>query len=509
MPPTPGHTRRGYPIGLVAIVSVVLVAAAFGLSIWRYEEAQHHGREALADRADRLRTEEAAKVFWHERDAMNEYLLTRRPEVLTEIDSVRAEFLRLTAGLTDADPIQVRQLGRLRGANGRLLREFELRRRVRGDIGTQLAAIDSLHPFQEVVLLPLRALEAVDLQREQVALTRAASASGQARIVAFLAAILALGAGLGFAIYASRLVRLFTRQADALELTLAEREQAHVALQESEGLLRQSQKMEAVGLLAGGVAHDFNNVLTAITGHNDLARADVRPDQHELRDNLDQVKAAATLAGALTGQLLAFSRKQVVHPRVVEVDALVEELAAMLRPLLGARIELVLELDPSGASVEADPAQLQQVVMNLAINARDAMPDGGRVTIGVAGLELTDPRASPPRLPGSYVQIAVSDTGTGMDEETLSHAFDPFYTTKEEGKGTGLGLATVRGIVTQSGGDIQVTSEPGEGTTFSIFFPRTDTARLEPVPERTRARSARHLISPGRRRPTCRLLSIG
>jgi signal transduction histidine kinase len=355
-------------------------------------------------------------------------------------------------------------------------------------------------------LLPLRALEAVDLQREQVALQRAASASAQARLVAFLGTILALGAGLGFAIYASRLVRLFTRQAHALEQTLAEREQAHVALQESEGLLRQSQKMEAVGLLAGGVAHDFNNVLTAITGYNDLARADVRPDQHELRDNIDQVKSAATLAGALTAQLLAFSRKEVVQSRVVEIDALLEELAAMLRPLLGARIELVLDLDASEASVEADPVQLQQVVMNLAINARDAMPDGGRVTISVAGLDLTDPSGMRPA--GRYVQIAVSDTGTGMDEETLSRAFDPFFTTKEEGKGTGLGLATVHGIVTQSGGDIQVTSEPGEGTTFSICLPRTDAVREETTPQRKPARSARHRNSPGRRRPTCRPLSI-
>ncbi|MDP9491627.1 MAG: ATP-binding protein [Actinomycetota bacterium] len=508
MPPAPGHTRRGYPIGLVAIVSVVLVAAAFGLGIWRYEEAQQHGRAAMADRADRLRTEEAAKVFWHERDSMNEYLLTRRPEVLSEIGSLRAEFLQLTAGLAEGDPIQDRQLARLRGANDRLLREFELRRHVEGNIGAQLAAIQSLHPFQEVVLLPLRALEAVNLQREQVALTRAASASGQARIVAFLTAILALGAGLGFAIYASRLVHLFTRQAHALEQTLAEREQAHVALQESEGLLRQSQKMEAVGLLAGGVAHDFNNVLTAITGYNDLARADVRPDQHELLDNIDQVKSAATLAGALTAQLLAFSRKEVVQSRVVEVDALLEELAAMLRPLLGARIELVLDLDASGASVEADPVQLQQVVMNLAINARDAMPDGGRVTIGVAGLEPTDPSGSPPRPPGRYVQIAVSDTGTGMDEETRSRAFDPFFTTKEEGKGTGLGLATVHGIVTQSGGDIQIESEPGEGTTFRICLPRTDAVREEITPRRTPAGSGRHLSSPGRRRPTCRPLSI-
>ena len=247
--------------------------------------------------------------------------------------------------------------------------------------------------------------------------------------------------------------------------------------------LRQAQKMEAVGRLAGGVAHDFNNILLTITGYSDLASADVRPDQSELRHSIDQVQAAAALGAVLTGKLLAFSRQQVVQPRVVDISALVEELAAMLRPLLGETIELVLELEPSGATVEADPGQLEQVVLNLVINARDAMPEGGEVTVSVATIDVTEPNGSPP-VPGRYVRLAVSDTGTGMDEETISFAVDPFFTTKESGDGTGLGLATVHGIVTQSGGDMEITSALGEGTTFSIYLPGTDATHQEPSPER-------------------------
>jgi PAS domain S-box-containing protein len=250
--------------------------------------------------------------------------------------------------------------------------------------------------------------------------------------------------------------------------------------------LRQAQKMEAVGRLAGGVAHDFNNILLTITGYSDLASADVRPDQHELRHSIDQVKSAAALAAVLTGKLLAFSRQQVVQPRVVDMSALVEELAPMLRSLLGETVELVLDMEPSGATVEADPGQLEQVVLNLAVNARDAMPDGGQVTISVAAVEVTEPNGSPP-VPGRYVRLAFSDTGTGMDEETISFAIDPFFTTKELGEGTGLGLATVHGIVMRGGGDMQITSALGEGTTFSIYLPRTDAAHHEPSQERPQA----------------------
>jgi two-component system cell cycle sensor histidine kinase/response regulator CckA len=247
--------------------------------------------------------------------------------------------------------------------------------------------------------------------------------------------------------------------------------------------LRRAQRMETVGRLAGGVAHEFNNLLQAITGYSDLASAEVGADQPELRRSIDQIKAAATLAAALTGKLLAFSRQQVVQPRVVDLSAMVEELAAMVRPLLEERINLILELEPAGTSVEADPGQLELVVMSLVINARDAMPDGGQVTITVATLDVTEPSGSRPLAPGRYVRLAVSDTGTGMDEETISRAFDPFFTTKEPGEGTGLGLSTVHGIVTQSGGDVQITSAPGEGTTFDIYLPSTKAAGQEPTSE--------------------------
>ena len=247
--------------------------------------------------------------------------------------------------------------------------------------------------------------------------------------------------------------------------------------------LRHAQRMETVGRLAGGVAHEFNNILQAITGYSELASAQVRPDQPELRRSIDHVKTAAALAAALTSKLLAFSRQQLVQPRVVDLSAMVEELAAMLRPLLGEMIELVLVLEPTGASVEADPGQLEQVVMNLVINARDAMPGGGQVTITVASVDVAKPNGSRPVAPGRYVQLSVSDTGTGMDEETISRAFDPFFTTKEVGEGTGLGLATVHGIVTQNGGDCEITSAPGDGTTFTTYFPRTDAKVHEQVPE--------------------------
>lgn len=466
----------------MAISSVVLVATAFGLTIWRYEHAQQGGRTALDERGDRKRTEEAAKIFWHEREAINEYLITGEPDVLAEIRSLQTEFRRVTEGVAEEDETQRIALAQVRVANGRFLREFEFQRVEQADIGARdigadHGVIEALHPFEEAVLRPLRDLNSINLYGEQAASRDAASASKQARRVAFLGAILALGAGLGFAIYAARLLRHVTRQTHALEQTLAEREQAHQALEERERELRQAQKMEAVGRLAGGVAHDFNNILQSITGYSDLARDEIGPDQPDLRDYIDQVKAAAALATTLTGKLLAFSHQQVVQPRVLDISEVVKDLAAMLRPLLGKRVELVLDLDLSGTAVEADPGQLEQIVMNLVINARDAMPAGGRVTITVGTRDLTGVTGSPPVPPGRYIQLSVSDTGTGMDEETMSRAFEPFFTTKGLGEGTGLGLATVHGIVTQSGGDLQITSTLGEGTTFNIYLPAANVAQ--------------------------------
>jgi len=253
--------------------------------------------------------------------------------------------------------------------------------------------------------------------------------------------------------------------------------------------LRQAQKMEAVGRLAGGIAHDFNNILTAITGYADLLLEDLAASDPR-RDDAVEIRKAADRAAGLTRQLLAFSRQQVLQPRVLDLNALVSELEKMLRRLLGEDVALATRLDPTLAHVRADPGQLEQVVMNLAVNARDAMPEGGKLTIETANIELDDVYARDhyPARPGAYAMLAVSDTGTGMTNEVKAHLFEPFFTTKEKGKGTGLGLATVYGIVKQSGGYIWAYSERGHGTSFKIYLPRV-TETTDGVPERTQQRA--------------------
>ena len=239
--------------------------------------------------------------------------------------------------------------------------------------------------------------------------------------------------------------------------------------------LRQAQKMEAVGRLAGGVAHDFNNILTAITGFADLLAEDLPASDARRQDALEIRKAAERAAG-LTRQLLAFSRQQVLQPQVLDLNALLTELEKLLRRLLGEDIALVTRLEPALGRVKTDPGQLEQVVMNLAVNSRDAMPRGGKLTIETANVRLDDAYAREhyPARAGPHVMLAVSDTGTGMTAEVQAHLFEPFFTTKEKGKGTGLGLATVYGIVKQSGGFVWVYSELGLGTTFKIYLPRVD-----------------------------------
>ena len=266
---------------------------------------------------------------------------------------------------------------------------------------------------------------------------------------------------------------------------VTERRRAEEALRQSQERLHLSQRLEAVGQLAGGVAHDFNNLLTAITSYTQLLLEGFAPNDAR-REDLLEIKKAAERATSLTRQLLAFSRRQVLDPRVVDLNAVVTDLEKMLRRLIGAHIALVTDCSTRRPlpRVRADIAQLEQVIVNLAVNARDAMPDGGTLTIRTGEARLTEADCRDHSdfdvRPGRYVAMTVSDTGIGMDAATQARIFEPFFTTKGPGKGTGLGLATVYGIVKQSGGYIAVTSEPGRGTTFRIYLPaETDSA---PVP---------------------------
>jgi two-component system cell cycle sensor histidine kinase/response regulator CckA len=255
------------------------------------------------------------------------------------------------------------------------------------------------------------------------------------------------------------------------------------ALRESETQLRQAQKMEAIGLLAGGVAHDFNNLLLAIRGYGELlssAPGDARADKW-----LTEILKASDQAAALTKQLLAFGRRQVRQPQHLNLNEVIADVQSMLDRLLSERVEIVAALDSDLGTVNADPGQLNQVIVNLAVNARDAMPDGGRLTIETKNVLLDEAYALEHlgAEPGRYAMLAVSDTGVGMDKETCARIFEPFYTTKPEGQGTGLGLSTVYGIVSQSDGYTSVYSEPGWGTVFRIYLPLVDAAAA-PMVER-------------------------
>jgi two-component system cell cycle sensor histidine kinase/response regulator CckA len=236
--------------------------------------------------------------------------------------------------------------------------------------------------------------------------------------------------------------------------------------------LRQGQKMEAIGRLAGGIAHDFNNLLGVIIGYSDLVSEQIGPDS-PLHNPVEQIKKAGDRASALTRQLLAFSRQQVLETKMLNLNKIVAEMANMLPPLLGEDIELQTSLAPLLGQVKADQGQIEQVIMNLAVNARDAMPGGGRLSIETRNASLDEEFVSRhrPTIPGEYVMLVVSDTGSGMDAQTQAHIFEPFFTTKEQGRGTGLGLATVYGFVKQSGGYVWVQSEPGMGSTFTIYLP--------------------------------------
>jgi PAS domain S-box-containing protein len=248
---------------------------------------------------------------------------------------------------------------------------------------------------------------------------------------------------------------------------------AEEALRQTEEQLRQSQKMEAVGRLAGGIAHDFNNLLTVIKGYSELSLFALQ-DEDPLKENINEICKASERAANLTRQLLAFSRKQILDFKVLNINSLIKDLDKMLHRILGEDIELIYNLDENAGKVKTDPGQIEQVILNLAVNARDAMPSGGKLLIETGSVNEMNPPIHSSTIPSGYVRLSITDTGIGMARDVKEHLFEPFFTTKEKGKGTGLGLSTVYGIVKQSGGNVDVSSELGQGTTFNIYLPKVE-----------------------------------
>src|SRR5712675_593896 len=265
---------------------------------------------------------------------------------------------------------------------------------------------------------------------------------------------------------------------------ITERKHADELLWRREEQLRQAQKMEAVGRLSGGIAHDFNNLLGVIIGYSEGLEARLAPDD-PLRKSAEEIRKAGERAAALTHQLLAFSRQQVLQPKVLDLNAVVMDIGKMLQRVIGVDIELTTKLASQLGRVRADQSQIEQVIVNLIVNARDAMPDGGRLLIETSNVDIGEnlARSLPFLRPGPHVLLTVTDTGVGMDAETQLHIFEPFFTTKGPGRGTGLGLATVYGVVNQSGGVVGIDSAPGKGATFKVFLPQEQEAAVASAPE--------------------------
>lgn len=268
---------------------------------------------------------------------------------------------------------------------------------------------------------------------------------------------------------------------------VTERKLAEQMLRQRDDQLRQAQKMEAVGRLSGGIAHDFNNLLGVIIGYSESLEQQL-PAEDPLRKYAEQIRKAGERAAGLTHQLLAFSRQQVLQPKILDLNEVVIDMGKMLRRLIGAHIELTTRLDSQLGRVKADQSQIEQVVLNLAVNARDAMPEGGSLQIETSNIHVDEmlARGLPFLRPGPHILLTVSDTGAGMDIATQRHIFEPFFTTKAPGKGTGLGLATVYGVVKQSGGVVGVDSKPGKGSTFKIFLPQAEDSQVAPAADPVR-----------------------
>lgn len=313
------------------------------------------------------------------------------------------------------------------------------------------------------------------------AITAAASAATFIALIPFMPALVALPSPKQLALANQNLEEEVARRTASLERALNDLRSEMKLRREAETQLIQSQKMEAVGRLAGGVAHDFNNLLTVIMGYNDMLREQLKND-HLASEFIQEIRRAGERATSLTNRLLAFSRRQVAQPRVVDLNESVRGIEKMLGRMIGEDVQLRTSLAPDLLRVKVDPSHMDQVLMNLAVNSRDAMPGGGVLTIETSNVELDKEYAGGHLgvTPGAYVMLAVSDTGCGMDAETLARVFEPFFTTKEKGKGTGLGLSIVYGIVKQNGGDVLAYSEPGRGTAFKIYLPAlTESAEVQ------------------------------
>ena len=322
------------------------------------------------------------------------------------------------------------------------------------------------------------------LEGAMKAVTAAASGATFLALIPFMPALVALPSPKQLALANQNLEEQVARRTASLEQALADLRKEMILRQETETQLLQSQKMEAVGRLAGGVAHDFNNLLTVILGYDDMLREQLKNDPLAT-EFTQEIRKAGERATSLTNQLLAFSRRQVAQPRVVDLNESVRGIEKMLGRIIGEDVQLRTSLAPGLLRVKVDPSHMDQVVMNLAVNSRDAMPDGGVLTIETSNVELGKEYAGAHLgvTPGAYVMLAVSDTGCGMDAQTLARVFEPFFTTKEKGKGTGLGLSIVYGIVKQNGGEVLVYSEPGKGTAFKIYLPALTEAAEAQVAE--------------------------
>jgi two-component system cell cycle sensor histidine kinase/response regulator CckA len=444
------------------------------------------------------RDQEVVGAAWHSRKDGSQFRAEYRSRII--------DFAGRHARLTTITDITVRheaeQMRSLLGAIVRSSNDAIVSKTLDGKITSWNTAAEQLfgYPMAEAMGQPIRMLIPAELLPEEGLLLACIAAGDRVErydtvrkrkngslvhVSLSLAPILDAS---GNVVGASKTARDLTAQHEAAS-----------ALRRTEEQLRQAQKMEAVGRLAGGIAHDFNNVLSVILGYSGLLLDDLKPND-PLRGDVDEIRLAAVRAADLTRQLLAFSRQQVVSPRVLDLNDILAGMDKMVQRLVGEDVDLVSLLGANLGRIQADPSNVDQVILNLVVNARDAMPTGGKLTIETGNIELDDEyvREHLGARPGPHVMLAVSDTGCGMDKATQARIFEPFFTTKEEGKGTGLGLSTVFGIARQSGGTVWVYSEPGAGTTFKVYFPRieadVDAARLASPPATLRGQETILLV---------------